>query len=133
MVGRIEDYGLIGDLQTVALVSRHGSVDWLCVPRFDSGAIFASLLGDEDNGHWTIQPEGRFRSPRRRYRGDTLASALLANDLHFVGRSFKYHRPRGILGSGAEEPNALVQRRWHKGKRHLHRHNRLCLRRHWEL
>jgi GH15 family glucan-1,4-alpha-glucosidase len=72
MAGRIEDYGLIGDLQTVALVSRHGCIDWLCVPRFDSGAIFASLLGDAENGHWTIQPAGEFRSPGRGYRGDTL-------------------------------------------------------------
>ena len=68
----IEDYGLIGDLQAAALVSRHGCIDWLCVPRFDSGAIFASLLGDAENGHWTIQPEGEFRSAGRRYRGDTL-------------------------------------------------------------
>jgi GH15 family glucan-1,4-alpha-glucosidase len=68
----LEDYALIGDLQTAALVSRHGSLDWLCVPRFDSGAIFAALLGDVENGHWTIQPEGDFASPGRRYRGDTL-------------------------------------------------------------
>jgi len=68
----IEDYGLIGDLQTAALVSRQGCIDWLCVPRFDSGAIFAALLGDAENGHWTIQPEGDFRSSARRYREDTL-------------------------------------------------------------
>ncbi len=69
---RIEDYALIGDLQTAALVSRYGCLDWLCMPRFDSGAIFAALLGDSENGHWTIQPEGDFASPGRRYRGDTL-------------------------------------------------------------
>jgi len=68
----IEDYGLIGDLQTAALVSRHGCIDWLCVPRFDSGAIFAALLGDAENGHWTLQPEGEFDSPGRRYLEDTL-------------------------------------------------------------
>ena len=72
MAGRIEDYGLIGDLETAALVSRDGAVDWLCVPRFDSGAIFAALLGDSENGHWTIQPAGEFRSVGRQYRGDTL-------------------------------------------------------------
>ena len=72
MAERIEDYGMIGDLQTVALVSRHGCIDWLCVPRFDSGAIFAALLGDTENGHWTLQPAGDFRSPGRSYRGDTL-------------------------------------------------------------
>jgi GH15 family glucan-1,4-alpha-glucosidase len=71
-VALIEDYGLIGDLQTAALVSRHGSIDWLCVPRFDSSAIFAALLGDSENGHWTIQPQGEFRPVARRYRGNTL-------------------------------------------------------------
>jgi GH15 family glucan-1,4-alpha-glucosidase len=68
----IEDYGLIGDLQTAALVSRHGCIDWLCLPRFDSGAVFAALLGDEENGTWHLQPEGEFRARGRRYRGDTL-------------------------------------------------------------
>jgi GH15 family glucan-1,4-alpha-glucosidase len=68
----IEDYGLIGDLQTAALVSRQGSIDWLCFPRFDSGACFAALLGDAENGHWTLQPAGDFRAPTRRYSDDTL-------------------------------------------------------------
>ena len=68
----IEDYALIGDLETAALVSREGSIDWLCVPRFDSGAAFAALLGTSDNGHWTIQPAGQFRPVGRRYHGDTL-------------------------------------------------------------
>ena len=68
----IEDHGLVGDLQSAALVDRRGTVDWLCLPRFDSGALFASLLGDSGNGHWAMQPEGEFRCARRRYRGDTL-------------------------------------------------------------
>ena len=68
----IEDYGLIGDLETAALVSREGAIDWLCVPRFDSGAVFAALLGEREHGHWTIQPQGEFRAAGRRYRGDTL-------------------------------------------------------------
>jgi GH15 family glucan-1,4-alpha-glucosidase len=72
MSARIEDYGLIGDLQTAALVSRHGCIDWLCFPRFDSGAVFAALLGGAENGHWTLQPAGDFRSPGRRYTDDTL-------------------------------------------------------------
>jgi GH15 family glucan-1,4-alpha-glucosidase len=72
MSARIEDYGLIGDLQTAALVSRDGCIDWLCLPRFDSGAIFASLLGTAENGHWTMQPAEPFESPGRRYRPETL-------------------------------------------------------------
>jgi GH15 family glucan-1,4-alpha-glucosidase len=68
----IEDYGLIGDLQTAALVNRQGSIDWLCFPPFDSGACFAALLGDAENGHWTLQPVGEFRAPTRRYTDDTL-------------------------------------------------------------
>jgi GH15 family glucan-1,4-alpha-glucosidase len=71
-VALIEDYALIGDLQTGALVSRYGAIDWLCLPRFDSGAVFAALLGTAENGHWTIQPAGEFRPRGRRYRDDTL-------------------------------------------------------------
>ncbi|WP_155054883.1 glycoside hydrolase family 15 protein [Streptomyces blattellae] len=70
---RIEDYALIGDEQTAALVGRDGSVDWLCLPRFDSGACFAKLLGDEENGHWRIAPKGaNGRCTRRAYRPNTL-------------------------------------------------------------
>ena len=69
---RIEDYALIGDLQTCALVSRDGSIDWMCVPRFDSPACFAALLGTPDHGRWRIAPAGEFRSVHRRYRDDTL-------------------------------------------------------------
>nr|WP_203598668.1 glycoside hydrolase family 15 protein [Streptomyces sp. SID7909] len=69
---RIEDYALIGDLQTAALVGKNGSVDWLCLPRFDSGACFAALLGDEDNGHWRIAPKGADTCTRRGYAGDSL-------------------------------------------------------------
>ncbi|MFE7790329.1 MULTISPECIES: glycoside hydrolase family 15 protein [unclassified Streptomyces] len=72
MTPRIEDYALIGDLQTAALVGRNGSVDWLCLPRFDSGACFAALLGDDDNGHWRIAPKGADVCTRRGYVGDSL-------------------------------------------------------------
>ncbi|NUK23343.1 glycoside hydrolase family 15 protein [Streptomyces lunaelactis] len=72
MTQRIEDYALIGDLQTAALVGMDGSVDWLCLPRFDSGACFAALLGDEENGHWRLAPKGAGRCTRRRYVGESL-------------------------------------------------------------
>ena len=72
MTSRIEQYALIGDTQTAALVADDGSIDWLCVPRFDSGACFAALLGDNRNGHWTIAPAAGGRATRRRYRADTL-------------------------------------------------------------
>jgi GH15 family glucan-1,4-alpha-glucosidase len=69
---RIEDYGLIGDLQAAALVGRNGSVDWLCLPRFDSPSCFSALLGDETHGRWLVVPSGDVRSSSRRYRPGTL-------------------------------------------------------------
>src|SRR3569623_1915079 len=67
----IEDYALIGDCEPAALVSRDGSIDWLCWPRFDSDACFAALLGTEDNGRWRIAPVDAYRTTRR-YRGESL-------------------------------------------------------------
>ena len=69
---RIEDYALIGDCHTAALVGRDGSIDWLCLPRFDSGACFAALLGDPSHGRWLIAPAGEVVGTRRRYRDHTL-------------------------------------------------------------
>ncbi|HET6748828.1 MAG TPA: glycoside hydrolase family 15 protein [Actinomycetes bacterium] len=72
MAAPIEDYALIGDTHTAGLVSRGGSIDWLCLPRFDSPACFAALLGDAGNGRWLLAPAGPVREVRRRYQGDTL-------------------------------------------------------------
>ena len=72
MALRIEDYGLIGDTHTAALVGIDGSIDWLCLPRFDSPACFASLLGTEANGRWRIAPAGEVTRTTRRYRPSTL-------------------------------------------------------------
>ncbi len=72
MPALIEDYALIGDLHTSALVSKEGAIDWLCLPRLDSDACFAAILGTEANGHWTIRPEGDITDVSRAYRQDTL-------------------------------------------------------------
>jgi GH15 family glucan-1,4-alpha-glucosidase len=72
MPSRIEQYAMIGDTQTAALVGDDGSIDWFCAPRFDSGACFAALLGDENHGRWKIAPGAGGRGARRRYRDHTL-------------------------------------------------------------
>jgi GH15 family glucan-1,4-alpha-glucosidase len=78
VAGLIEDYALIGDMETAALIGRDGSAEWLCLPRFDSPACFAALLGDERNGHWLIAPTATQGPPSRRgevirrYQGNTL-------------------------------------------------------------
>ncbi|GAA3939684.1 glycoside hydrolase family 15 protein [Actinoplanes auranticolor] len=72
MAGRIEDYAMIGDLHTAALVGRDGSIDWLCLPRFDSPACFAALLDAESAGHWRLAPAAGGTCTTRRYRGDSL-------------------------------------------------------------
>ena len=69
---RIEDYALIGDCETAALVGRDGSIDWLCVPRFDSPACFAALLGTPEHGRWLIAPSAAIKQVRRCYRDGSL-------------------------------------------------------------
>src|SRR5438876_1109001 len=72
MTQLIEDYALIGNNATTALVGRNGSIDWLSFPRFDSAACFAGLLGSHENGHWTIEPNSERPIIQRRYRPGTL-------------------------------------------------------------
>jgi GH15 family glucan-1,4-alpha-glucosidase len=72
MASRIEDYGLIGNTRTTALVSRAGSVDWWCTPRFDSDACFAALVGYDEHGTWALRPTVRTHENRQRYRGETM-------------------------------------------------------------
>jgi GH15 family glucan-1,4-alpha-glucosidase len=94
-VPRIEDYALIGDLQTAALVSREGSIDWCCFPRFDSGACFAALLGEPRHGRWLLAPTAEIRGVTRRYRSDTLIlESLFATDAGTV-RAIDFMPPRG--------------------------------------
>jgi GH15 family glucan-1,4-alpha-glucosidase len=92
---KIEDYAFLSDTQTGALVSRDGCVDWLCFPRFDSPACFASLLGDKKNGHWLFYPEDKIDKSSRRYRGDTL---ILETEMETAGgavRLIDFMPPRG--------------------------------------
>ena len=79
----IEDYAIIGDTRTVAAVARNGSIDWWCVPRIDSGAVFAALLGEPEHGRWSIAPSGEVTTTRRAYAGDSL---ILETDLRDAGR-----------------------------------------------
>lgn len=72
MAAAIEEYALIGNTRTAALISREGSLDWMCMPRFDSPACFASLLGTADHGRWLLAPAGGVRNVKRRYREGTL-------------------------------------------------------------
>ena len=72
MALQLEDYALLGDTHSAALVGFDGSIDWLCLPRFDSGACFAALLGTPEHGRWLLAPAGGHRATARRYRDDTL-------------------------------------------------------------
>src|SRR6266700_1424293 len=92
---KIEDYAFLSDTQTGALVSRDGCVDWLCFPRFDSPACFASLLGDTKNGHWRFFPEEKIEETRRRYRGDSLILETEIETKNGAVRLIDFMPPRG--------------------------------------
>ena len=91
----IEDYGLIGDCETAALVGRDGSIDWLCWPAFDSDACFAALLGTEKHGRWLIAPEGEIKKSSRRYRGQTLILQTRFETADGVVELIDFMPPRG--------------------------------------
>jgi len=92
---KIEDYAFLSDTQTGALVSRDGCVDWLCFPRFDSPACFASLLGDKANGHWVFFPREKIEKTARRYRGDTLILETEIETKSGAVRLIDFMPPRG--------------------------------------
>src|SRR5499425_3330055 len=104
---RIEDYAVLGDTQTAALVGRNGSIDWLCLPRFDSGAVFAALLGDAENGHWVIAAADPKARIARNYRPDTLiletqfataAGSAIVTDFMSLRRKGSSHIVRLVRG-----------------------------------
>jgi GH15 family glucan-1,4-alpha-glucosidase len=92
---KIEDYAFLSDTQTCALVSRDGCVDWLCLPRFDSPACFASLLGETKNGHWRFFPHEEVEATRRRYRGDSLILETEIETKSGAVRLIDFMPPRG--------------------------------------
>jgi len=95
-VKRIEDYALLGDLQTAALIDRSGSIDWCCFPRFDSGACFAALLGGRENGRWSLAPATEIRRHERRYRHDTLVLESVFETAEGRIRAIDFMPPRGV-------------------------------------
>jgi GH15 family glucan-1,4-alpha-glucosidase len=90
----IEDYALIGDCESAALVSRSGSIDWLCWPRFDSPACFSALLGDTSHGRWLIAPSGEPRRIQRSYRADTLILETMYETESGAARVVDFMPPR---------------------------------------
>jgi GH15 family glucan-1,4-alpha-glucosidase len=103
---RIEDYALIGDMQTSALVGLNGSVDWLCLPRFDSGSCFTALLGEEKHGRWLIAPAVEVRGVSRRYREGTLVLETDFETADGTARVIDFMPPRD---GGAPQLMRIVQ------------------------
>jgi len=110
MGSRIEDYALIGDCHTAALVSKAGSIDWLCLPRFDSGACFAALVGGPEQGRWIIGPAGGASAVRRRYREGTL---VLETDFETRGGAVTLVDCLPLRGQRADVVRMVVGRRGH--------------------
>jgi GH15 family glucan-1,4-alpha-glucosidase len=102
----LEDYGLIGDLRSAALVGRGGSVDWLCVPRFDSASCFSALLGDERHGRWLVAPASEVRATSRRYRPGTL---VLETDCETVDGVVRVIDFMPLRGSGPPRLMRVVE------------------------
>src|SRR5271170_4535719 len=120
MPDRIEDYAVIGNCETMALVSRGGSIDWLCLPRFDRPACFAALLGDETNGRWLIAPCDAEARSSRRYEDKTLILETTFETADGIVRltDFMYRRDavadlvrlvRGIRGKVAMRTELIVR------------------------
>jgi GH15 family glucan-1,4-alpha-glucosidase len=105
MASKIEDYGLIGNMHTCALVSRAGDIDWLCAPRFDSDACFASLLGYDEHGRWSLRPTAPLRQTRQRYRGDTM---ILETELACDGGSVRITDFMPV-GNGTCDINRIIE------------------------
>src|SRR4051812_41125326 len=122
MASLIEDYALIGDTETAALVSLHGSIDWFCAPRFDSAPCFAALLGTPEHGRWSMGPAERTTRIERRYRGDTLV--LETTFTTSTGRVtvVDFMPVRGLRMRGRGPPPGPGARR-HEDRRHEDRRN----------
>jgi GH15 family glucan-1,4-alpha-glucosidase len=108
MALRIEDYAIIADLQSVALVGSDGSIDWLCLPRFDSDACFAALLGTRDNGRWKIAPAGKVTATRRSYRPGTL---VLETDFETEDGAVTLVDLMPVFGRGTDVVRLVIGRR----------------------
>ena len=103
----LERYALVGDSETVALVADDASIDWLCMPRFDSGACFAALLGDDENGRWRLAPAGEITARTRRYRPGTLVLETELTTAEGTVRIIDFMPPRGGAHGRGDLPDLV--------------------------